>query len=94
MFSDVYVFFVLTFAISMTSLQPRSQEKSGRNSGNRETNNESSAKGKIKSASLCSGVGNCTCLVEKLNVTVMCSSNGHHNLHEIAAELPQTTTHL
>lgn len=42
---------------------------------------------------LCSVKGNCSCLFEDFEVTVICTSVGN-KFDEIANELPSTTTHL
>ena len=83
MFFGIYVFALWTSFISTTSEKIRPHH-SVRGAGNGAGNG---------SEVLCSEEGNCTCLFERLGVTVKCSSVGD-KLDGIAFELPQTATHL
>ena len=85
-FLDTYLFAILTFVISAKPAQLQSQQKG-------KTGVDGSARSHINFEILCTEAGNCTCLFEKLNVTVKCTSAGH-KLEEIISELPKTTTNL
>lgn len=88
MFCDVRIFASLTLVIFATSVKLRSQEKD-----NGEVSDEGGVGSRPSAAVLCSEAGNCICLYDALNVTVICTSAGDR-LNEIASELPQTTTNL
>ena len=88
MFYSISLFFLVTFNTLATSAQHRPQE-----SGIDKASNIGGAGSRVESAVWCSEVGNCTCIFEKILVTVICTSAGDR-LDEIASKLPQTTTHL
>lgn len=83
MFCDVRIFASLTLVIFATSVKLR----------NGEVSDEGGVGSRPSAAVLCSEAGNCICLYDALNVTVICTSAGDR-LNEIASELPQTTTNL
>lgn len=82
MFCGIHILALLNYLVSVTSMQFSPQKS-----------RESARSGKNGSGFMCSEVGNCTCLFEKLRVTVECTSVGK-KLAKIASELPPTTTHL
>lgn len=82
MFCGIHLLALLNYVVSVTSMQFSTQK-----------NGDSVRSDKNGGGFVCSKVGNCTCLFEKLRVTVECTSAGK-KLDKIASELPPTTTHL